>query len=186
MIDKDKIKVAVKSILEAIGEDPNREGLKDTPDRVARMYEEIYSGKFEDPKKHLEVYFEEDHHDEIVLVKDIDFFSSCEHHLVPFVGKVHVAYIPDKKITGLSKLARVVDVVSKKVQLQERLTNEVLNAIDEALSPKGVFVLVEAEHMCMSMRGIKKVGSKTITISSSGVLDDTDRRLELINLINMR
>lgn len=184
MIDKDKIKKAVYDILEAIGEDPNREGLKDTPDRVARMYEEIYSGKFIDPKEPLKVCFEEDSHEEIVLVKDIEFHSCCEHHLVPFFGKVHIAYIPNKKITGLSKLARVVDIVSKKLQLQERLTNEILNAIDEELSPKGVFVLVEAEHMCMSMRGVKKIGAKTVTIASCKELDN--RRSEIISLINMR
>ncbi len=188
MIDKEKIKKAVIDILEAIGENPNREGLIGTPDRVARMYEEIYSGNFNDPKEHLKVKFEDENHEEMVLVKDINFYSCCEHHLVPFFGKVHIAYIPKNGvITGLSKLARVVEVVSKRLQLQERLTKSILEAINEELNPLGVFVLVEAEHLCMSMRGVKKPGSKTITISSSGVFDtDREKRNEVINLINMK
>lgn len=184
MIDKVKIEKAIVDILIAIGEDPNREGLKDTPNRVARMYEEIYSGNFEDPKKHLKVKFKDENHEEMVLVKDINFYSCCEHHLVPFFGKVHIAYIPkDGVITGLSKLARVVDTISKKLQLQERLTNEILNAIKEELDPVGIFVLVEAEHMCMTMRGVKKPGSKTVTTAKYGVFEDIEKRNEVINLI---
>lgn len=187
-MDKYKIKRAIKDILEAIGEDPTREGLKDTPDRVARMYEEIYSGINKDPKEHLKVIFKDDTHEEMVLVKDIYFYSCCEHHLVPFFGNVHIAYIPkDGKLTGLSKLARVVETVSKRLQLQERLTKTILDTIEEELTPYGVFVMVEAEHMCMTMRGVKKPGAKTVTISSSGVFEeDKSLRNEVLSLINMK
>ena len=152
MFDREKIETAVRMLLEAIGEDPDREGLVNTPSRVARMYEEIFSGMVEDPRRHLQVMFTEDH-EEMVLVKDIPFYSMCEHHLLPFFGKAHVAYIPRRgKITGLSKLARAVEGIAKRPQLQERLTCTVADLIMETLNPLGVIVVVEAEHMCMTMR----------------------------------
>lgn len=163
-----KIEEAVKMLLEAVGEDPGREGLLDTPSRVARMYEEIFSGLNKDPKEYFETVFGEDH-EELVLVKDIPFYSVCEHHLVPFYGKAHVAYIPKNgKVTGLSKLARAVEAVSRRPQLQERITSTVANAIMEKLEPHGVMVVVEAEHMCMTMRGVQKPGSKTVTSAVRG------------------
>lgn len=184
--NKDKIESAVKMILEAIGEDPNREGLIDTPNRMARMYEEIFSGIDEDPGKHLEIYFEEEKHKEMVLVKDIPFYSVCEHHLVPFYGKAHVGYIPrNGKLTGLSKLARVVDTIAKRPQLQERLTSAIADTLIEKLNPLGVIVVVEAEHMCMTMRGIKKPGSKTLTSAVRGTLEtDAKSRAEAMMLIS--
>lgn len=187
-MDKDKIKRAVRDILEAIGEDPDREGLVDTPKRIANMYEEIFSGLTEDPKKHLEVFFQEEKHEELVLVKDIPFYSVCEHHLVPFYGKAHVGYLPKNgKLTGLSKLARVVETVAKKPQLQERITAEVADAIEQALEPHGVIVIIEAEHMCMTMRGVKKPGSKTITSVVRGVFKtDAKSRAEAMALIQFR
>jgi GTP cyclohydrolase I len=187
-MDSKKIENAIRDILEAIGEDPNREGLVGTPNRIARMYEEIFSGLDEDPGRHLEIYFEQDKHEELVLVKDIPFYSMCEHHLVPFFGKVHVGYIPKGgKLTGLSKLARVVDTVAKRPQLQERITSTVADVIMEKLKPYGVIVVVEAEHMCMTMRGIKKPGSKTITSGVRGIFKtDEKSRLEALSLINMR
>ncbi|WXR61151.1 GTP cyclohydrolase I FolE [Peptostreptococcaceae bacterium AGR-M142] len=185
-MDKEKIKRAVRDILEAIGEDPNREGLKDTPDRIARMYEEIYRGLNEDPKEHLKVYFQEEEHEEMVLVKDIPFYSTCEHHLVPFFGKAHVAYLPKKgKLTGLSKLARVVETICKRPQLQERITKDIANSIMEVLDPYGVVVVIEAEHMCMTMRGVKKPGSKTVTSAVRGIFKkDVAARAEVMSLIN--
>lgn len=184
-MDKEKIKRAVRDILEAIGEDPDREGLQDTPDRIARMYEEIFSGINEDPKEHLKIFFQEEKHEELVLVKDIPFYSMCEHHLVPFFGKAHVGYLPKGgKLTGLSKLARVVETVGKKPQLQERLTTEVAETIVEMLDPYGVIVVVEAEHMCMTMRGVKKSGSKTITSAVRGLFErDAKARNEAMTLI---
>ncbi|MCK5780117.1 MAG: GTP cyclohydrolase I FolE, partial [Psychrilyobacter sp.] len=162
-MDKNKIMDGVKLILEGIGEDITREGLIGTPDRVARMFEEICGGISKDPSDEISVFFHVDHND-MVIVKDIQFYSLCEHHLLPFYGKVHIAYIPENgKVTGLSKLARVVDVASKKPQLQERLTSEIADTIETQLSPIGVIVVIEAEHMCMTMRGVKKAGSKTIT-----------------------
>lgn len=185
-MDKEKIKRAVRDILEAIGENPNREGLKDTPDRIARMYEEIYKGLNENPKEHLKVYFQEEEHEEMVLVKDIPFYSTCEHHLVPFFGKAHVAYLPKKgKLTGLSKLARVVETICKRPQLQERITKDIANSIMEVLDPYGVVVVIEAEHMCMTMRGVKKPGSKTITSAVRGIFKkDVAARAEVMSLIN--
>jgi len=184
MIDQDKIRKAVAMIIEAIGEDPEREGLFDTPDRVARMYAEIFSGLEEDPRKYLEVHFNEDH-DEIILVKDIPFYSMCEHHLVPFFGKAHVAYIPENgKITGLSKIARLVESVAKRPQLQERLTREIADILVECLNPQGVAVVIEAEHLCMSMRGIKKPGSKTVTSAVRGIFRKSAKtRAEVLSLI---
>lgn len=187
-MDKERIEKAVREILIAIGEDPDREGLLDTPKRIANMYEEIFSGINEDPGKHLQVYFEEEKHEELVLVKDIPFYSMCEHHLVPFFGKVHVGYLPkDGKLTGLSKLARVVETVSKRPQLQERLTSTVADIITRELNPYGVIVVVEAEHMCMTMRGVKKPGSKTVTSAVRGLFNrDAKARAEAIALINFR
>ncbi|MDK2800435.1 MAG: cyclohydrolase [Clostridiales bacterium] len=184
MIDQDKIRKAMRMMIEAIGENPDREGIKDTPDRVARMYAEIFSGLGQDPKEYLQVYFNEDH-DEMVLVKDIPFYSMCEHHFLPFIGKAHVAYIPQKgKITGLSKLARVVDSIAKRPQLQERLTGEIADVLMKCLEPQGVAVVVEAEHLCMSMRGIKKPGSKTITSAVRGIFRrDAKTRAEAFALI---
>lgn len=187
-MDKAKIEKSVKDILEAIGEDPNREGLLDTPRRIANMYEEIFSGLHEDPKKHLEIFFQEENHEELVLVKDIPFYSMCEHHLVPFVGKAHIGYLPKNgKLTGLSKLARVVETVSNRPQLQERLTVTVAEVLMEELDPYGVIVVVEAEHLCMTMRGVKKPGSKTITSAVRGFFNkDAKARAEVMSLINFR
>lgn len=185
MIDKERIKAAVREILAAIGEDPDREGLLETPDRVARMYEEIFSGLHRSPKEDIKV-FQEENHEEMVLVKDIPLYSVCEHHLLPFIGVAHVVYIPRKgKILGLSKVARIVDTVAKKPQLQERLTSEVANVIMEAIDPIGVAVVVEAEHLCMTMRGVKKPGSKTLTSALRGnIKTDARTRAEVMALIN--
>jgi GTP cyclohydrolase I len=171
-------------ILEAIGEDTRREGLIDTPKRVAKMYQELFSGIYEDPSEHLNTIFSENH-EELVIVKDIPFYSMCEHHLVPFFGVAHVAYIPrNGKVTGLSKLARVIDVVTKRPQLQERITTTVANTIINKLNPLGVAVVIEAEHMCMTMRGIKKPGSKTITSAVRGIFEhDIALRAEAFSLI---
>lgn len=187
-MDKEKIKRAVRDILEAIGEDPDREGLKDTPDRVARMYEEIFCGIFQDPREHLKVTFPEESHEEMVVVKDIPFYSCCEHHLVPFFGKAHVVYIPKGgRLTGLSKLARVVETIAKRPQLQERIAKETADIIMEELKPYGVMVVIEAEHMCMTMRGVKKPGSKTVTSAVRGVFaKDIATRTEAMNLILMK
>jgi GTP cyclohydrolase I len=185
-MDKEKIERAVRDILEAIGENPDREGLKDTPARIARMYEEIFSGINENPKDHLKVYFQEEKYEELVLVKDIPFYSTCEHHLVPFFGKAHVAYLPKGgRLCGLSKLARIVDSVAKRPQLQERITATIADSLMEALSPYGVVVVVEAEHMCMTMRGIKKPGSQTVTSAVRGLFNkDVAARAEVMSLIN--
>lgn len=185
-MDKERIEKAVREILYAIGEDPDREGLLDTPRRMAKMYEEIFAGLKEDPTKHLEVYFQDEKYEELVLIKDIPFYSVCEHHLVPFFGKAHVGYLPrDGRLTGLSKLARVVDTVAKRPQLQERLTATVADAIVEKLNPYGVIVVVEAEHMCMTMRGVKKPGSQTITSAVRGTFaTDPKSRAEVLSMIN--
>jgi GTP cyclohydrolase I len=185
-VDKERIEQAVREILEAIGEDPDREGLVDTPKRIARMYEEIFSGLKEDPGKHLEIYFQEEQHEELVLVKDIPFYSMCEHHLVPFFGLAHVGYLPKGgKLTGLSKLARVVETIARRPQLQERLTSTIADTLVEKLEPYGVIVVVEAEHMCMTMRGVKKPGSKTVTSAVRGVFKkDAKARAEAMSLIN--
>ncbi len=183
-VNRTQIEEAVRLILTAIGEDPSREGLLDTPKRVAKMYEEVFSGLNEDPKKHFETIFSEDH-EELVLVKDIPFYSMCEHHLVPFFGKAHVAYIPKNgRVTGLSKLARAVEAVAKRPQLQERITSTIADSMMEKLDPHGVMVVVEAEHMCMTMRGVKKPGSKTVTTAVRGNLaSDTIARSEILSLI---
>lgn len=185
-MDKERIEKAVKEILLAIGEDPDREGLIDTPKRIAKMYEEIFSGINEDPEKYLEIYFQQEKYEELVLIKDIPFHSICEHHLVPFFGKAHVGYLPKNgRLTGLSKLARVVESVSKRPQLQERLTATIADAIQKKLDPYGVIVMIEAEHMCMTMRGVKKPGSKTITSAVRGVFKtDSKARAEVMSIIN--
>ncbi|GHH98179.1 GTP cyclohydrolase I FolE [Neobacillus kokaensis] len=183
-VNRAQIEEAVRLILEALGENPNREGLLDTPKRVAKMYEEVFSGLNEDPKQHFETIFSEDH-EELVLVKDIPFYSMCEHHLVPFFGKAHVAYIPQNgRVTGLSKLARAVEAISKRPQLQERITATIADSIMEKLEPHGAMVVVEAEHMCMTMRGVKKPGSKTVTTAVRGTLaNDATARSEILTLI---
>ncbi|GIN21051.1 MAG TPA: GTP cyclohydrolase I FolE [Bacillus bacterium] len=182
--DRKQIEEAVRMILEAIGEDPNREGLLDTPKRVAKMYEEVFAGINIDPEQYFETIFGEDH-EELVLVKDIPFYSLCEHHLVPFFGKAHVAYIPrNGRVTGLSKLARAVEAVARRPQLQERITSTVADAIMKKLEPHGVMVIIEAEHMCMTMRGVKKPGSKTVTSAVRGIfLKDNQSRNEVLSLI---
>lgn len=173
MVDKAKIEAAVKLLLEGLGEDVNREGLKDTPDRIARMYEEIYAGMDEDAGVHLRKTFSVDNN-EMVIVKDIVFYSTCEHHMMPFYGKAHVAYIPDGKVVGISKLARTVEVYAKRLQIQEQMTGQIADAIMEHLAPQGVMVVVEAEHMCMTMRGVKKPGSKTVTMATRGVFAEEE------------
>lgn len=182
-VDHDRIQRAVREILLAVGEDPNREGLKETPARVARMYAEVFSGLKDDPAVHLRKTFTQKY-DEMVLVKDITFESMCEHHLLPFIGKAHVAYIPDGKIVGLSKLARVIEVVSRRPQVQERITETVADLIEAELHPRGVAVILEAEHFCMCMRGIRKPGSSTVTSAMrGGFKHNHSTRMELMSLI---
>lgn len=169
-IDQPRIEAAVREILAAIGEDPTRDGLLDTPARVARMYAEICAGLHQDPAKHLQTVFEADH-DEMVMVRDIPLYSLCEHHLAPFLGKAHVAYIPnsDGRVIGLSKFARLVDGYARRPQVQERLTSQIADAMQDSLDPKGVMVVIEAEHLCMSMRGVKQAGSTTVTSAVRGL-----------------
>ncbi len=185
MVNQDKIKEAVKLLLEAIGEDPLREGLLDTPDRVARMYTEIFSGMDTDAAEPLARVFAVEHN-EMVLEKDIGFYSMCEHHMLPFYGKAHIAYIPEGKVLGLSKLARVVEVYARRLQIQEQMTGQIADAIMRYLAPQGVMVVLEAEHMCMTMRGIKKPGSRTITIANRGVFEENsllqDRVIQMIKM----
>jgi GTP cyclohydrolase I len=182
--DVKKIETAVRMILEGIGEDPDREGLIETPERVARMYQECFAGLHQDPKMHLEKIFSEEH-EEMVLVRDIPMYSMCEHHLVPFFGRAHVAYIPrNGNVTGLSKLARVVEGYARRPQLQERLTKQIADSIMEKLAPYGVVVVVEAEHMCMTMRGVRKPGAKTVTSAVRGIfLKNKLSRQEAFSLI---
>lgn len=174
MIDQKKVEQAIKLLLEGIGEDVNREGLVETPSRIARMYTEICGGMDEDAKKHLEKTFTVDNN-EMVVEKDITFYSMCEHHMLPFYGKVHIAYIPNGKVVGLSKLARTVEVYAKRLQLQEQMTAQIADALMEHLAPKGVMVLAEAEHMCMTMRGVKKPGSKTVSVVTRGEFVDNEK-----------
>ncbi len=183
-MNKEKIEKAVRMIIEEIDPEPDRPDLSKTPERVAKMYEEIFSGAFQDPDKTLEVLLTEQH-DEIVIVKDIPIFSMCEHHMLPFSGRAHVGYIPkNNRITGLSKLARVVDVFSKRLQVQERLTASIANIIMNRLKPYGVIVVIEAEHLCMIMRGVKKPGSYTITSAVRGVFKENEKtRAEALSLI---
>jgi GTP cyclohydrolase IA len=183
--DREAVVAAVRTILEAIGEDPDRDGLQKTPERVADMYREIFAGIGYDPASELDVTFEADH-DEMIMVRDIPLYSVCEHHLVPFIGKAHVAYIPNEQgdITGLSKLARLVDTLAKRPQVQERLTTQVAEAIERALNPRGVLVVIEAEHLCMSMRGVKKPGSETVTSAVRGMFRrNSATRAEAMGLI---
>ena len=173
-VDLPRIEAAVREILAAIGEDPDRDGLLDTPKRVARMYAEVFAGLREDPEQHLQVMFEANH-DEMVMVRDIALTSMCEHHLVPFMGKAHVAYIPgpDGRVTGLSKIARLVDAYAKRPQVQERLTAQIADELQRSLNPRGVLVVIEAEHLCMSMRGVRKPGSSTVTSAVRGLFRDS-------------
>ena len=171
MIDQEKIKQAVQLMLEGIGEDIHREGLRETPDRIARMCEELYGGMNEDAGTHLYKVFHVEN-SEMVLEKDITFYSTCEHHMLPFYGKVHIAYVPDGKVVGLSKLARTVEVFARRLQIQEQLTGQIADALMEHMQPKGVMVMIEAEHMCMTMRGIKKPGSQTVTIAKRGEFEN--------------
>ena len=184
-MDLDRIAAAVREILAGVGEDPDRDGLRATPRRVARMYAEIFSGLHEDPGRHLSVTFEADH-DELVLVRDIELYSVCEHHLLPWKGKAHVAYVPgeDGRVTGLSKLARLVEGYARRPQVQERLTSQVADTLVRALEPKAVLVVVEAEHLCMSMRGVQKPGAVTVTSAVRGeFLTDAAARAEVLGFI---
>jgi GTP cyclohydrolase IA len=187
-VDKPRIERAVRDILEAIGEDPDRDGLRYTPRRIADMYEEIFAGLHDDPCRHLVTSFEAEH-DEMVMVRDVPLYGICEHHLIPFAGRAHVAYIPgdDGRITGLSKLARLVDGLAKRPQVQEKLTTQIADALMHALEPLGVFVVIEAEHLCMSMRGVRKPGTTTVTSVVYGLFrPDPATRAEAMNLIHGR
>jgi len=182
--DHDRVVAAVREILIGIGEDPDRPGLRDTPERVARSYAEMFQGLRQEPESVLSTVFDLGH-DEFVLVKDIEVWSCCEHHLVPFTGVAHVGYIPntDGRITGLSKLARLVDLYAKRPQIQERLTTQVAEALERVLEPRGVIVVIECEHLCMTMRGVRKPGSKTVTSAVRGQLRDATTRAEAMQLI---
>lgn len=187
-VDQPRIEAAVREILFAIGDDPDRDGLLNTPSRVARMYAEVCGGLHEDPDEHLQVTFEAGH-DEMVMVRDIPLYSLCEHHLIPFVGKAHVAYIPgeDGRITGLSKLARLVDAFARRPQVQERLTAQIADEIVVSLQPRGVLVVIEAEHLCMSMRGVRKAGASTVTSSVRGLFrESVATRAEAMDFIRGR
>ena len=174
MIDKEKVEAGVRLILEGIGEDVNREGLLETPDRIARMYEEIFGGMDMDVAEPLKKRFHASNN-EMVVEKDITFYSTCEHHMLPFYGKAHVAYIPNGEVVGISKLARTVEIYARRLQIQEQLTAQVADALMEQLKPKGVMVMMEAEHMCMTMRGIKKPGSRTVTYVIRGIFNEDER-----------
>ena len=183
--DASKVEEGVRLILEGIGEDPGRDGLKETPRRVAEMYREVFAGLHQEPDAVVDAVFDVSH-DEMIMVRDIDVESLCEHHLLPFAGKAHVAYVPggDGRITGLSKLARLVDVLAKRPQVQERLTTQIADVLERSLKPRGVFVVIEAEHLCMSMRGVKKPGSVTVTSAVRGVFrSDPRTRAEAMGLI---
>ena len=182
-VDLPKIEKAVREMLEAIGEDPNREGLKDTPNRVARMFCELFRGSFEDPKVHTERIFHEDYN-EIVVLKDIPFASTCEHHLMPFLGKAHVAYLPGGSVLGISKLARIVDNFARRPQIQERMTVQIADFLMESLTPRGVAVVIEASHSCMTVRGVQKPGSVMTTSALRGIfIKDQRSRSEVLDLI---
>nr|WP_202894983.1 GTP cyclohydrolase I FolE [Paenibacillus sp. 23TSA30-6] len=181
--NRDKIEYHVEQILQLIGEDPKREGLLETPTRVARMYEEIFAGYEVDPRDALGVTFDENH-EELVIVKDIVYYSQCEHHMAPFFGKVHIGYVPSGKIVGLSKLARLVEAVTRRLQVQERITAQIADILNEAVSAHGVMVVVEGEHLCMCARGVKKPGSKTVTSAVRGTFrDDAAQRAEFLSLL---
>jgi GTP cyclohydrolase I len=184
-VDQPRIERAVREILAAIGEDPDRDGLIDTPARVARAYAEQFSGLSQQPEDVLGTVFDAGH-DELILVRDIEVYSTCEHHLVPFFGTAHVGYIPNEKgqITGLSKLARLVDVYARRPQVQERMTSQIADALMRVLEPRGALVVIEAEHLCMSMRGVRKPGAKTVTSAVRGIIRDSDRtRAEAMSLL---
>ena len=185
-VDIERIEAAVAEILEALGEDPQRDGLLRTPARVAKMYAEVFAGLREDPEHHLKVQFEEGH-DEMVMVKDIPFYSMCEHHLLPFHGQAHVAYVPGEhgKITGLSKLARLVEAYARRPQVQERLTSQVADDLMQTLDPRGALVVIEAEHLCMSMRGVQKPGSLTLTSAVRGLFLSDATRAEALQLLGI-
>ena len=188
MVDRIRVQGLVRELLEAIGEDPGRDGLLETPRRVADMYAELFEGLEVDPGEHLRVTFEATH-DEMVMVRDIPFTSLCEHHLVPFMGLAHVAYLPgaDGRITGLSKLARLVEGYARRLQVQERMTTEIVEAMERELEPRGSIVVIEAEHFCMSMRGVKKAGATTVTSAVRGVFrDDASYRAEALQYIHQR
>lgn len=183
-MDKEKIEFAVRQLLKAIGEDIERPDIKETPRRVAELYQEVLGGKEINPEDILEVFLEQNH-DEIVLLKDIPLYSICEHHLLPFIGKAHIAYIPmGNRVTGLSKIVRVVDILSRRLQVQERLTTQIADVMMRKLEPRGVMVVIEAEHLCMSMRGVKRPGIKTITSAVRGIFKENEKtRAETLNLI---
>jgi GTP cyclohydrolase I len=170
-IDQGRIEKAVREIIEALGDDPDREGLAETPQRVAAFYAEVFDGLHQDPGDLVDAFFGDEHYQEIVMVREIPFYSMCEHHLVPFHGQAHVAYIPKGRVTGLSKLARLVEGFARRPQMQERLTAQVADALNERLEPLGVMVVVEAEHLCMSMRGVRKPGAKTVTSAVRGIME---------------
>ncbi len=184
-VDRGRIEKAVREILEAVGEDPDRDGLKDTPARVAGAYREVFAGMWQEPEEVLTTTFDLGH-DEMVLVKDIEVWSLCEHHLVPFFGQAHVGYIPNEKgqITGLSKIARLVDLYAKRPQVQERMTTQIADALEHVLSPRGVIVVIQAEHLCMSMRGVRKPGAKTVTSAVRGLFrENQPTRAEAMSLL---
>ena len=186
MLDKSKIEQAVLSIIKAIGEDPKREGLQDTPRRIAELYADVFSGMYVDPKEELHVSFDEGHH-EMVILKGITFYSMCEHHFLPFYGLVHVGYIPSGRVVGASKMARVVDILAKRPQLQERLTTQIADTIVEVLQPQGVAVVAEAEHLCMTMRGVKKPESTIVTSAMRGLFRKSpSTRAEFLSLIQSK
>lgn len=183
-IDRGRIEKAVREIIEALGEDPEREGLSDTPERVASFYAEVFDGLHRDPGDVVDAFFGEEHYQEIVMVREIPFYSMCEHHFVPFHGQAHVAYIPKGRVTGLSKLARLVEGFARRPQMQERLTAQVADALTERLEPLGVMVVVEAEHLCMSMRGVKKPGATTVTSAVRGIMESQPAtRAEAMSLL---
>lgn len=183
-IDQARIEKAVLEIIEALGEDPQREGLVDTPQRVARFYAEVFGGVHLDPGEVLDAFFGDEHYQEIVMVREIPFYSMCEHHFVPFHGAAHVAYMPRGRVTGLSKLARLVEGFARRPQMQERLTAQVADTLDKRLNPLGVLVVIEAEHLCMSMRGVKKPGAKTVTSAVRGIMESNPAtRAEAMSLL---
>jgi GTP cyclohydrolase I len=181
-MDKEKIKQAVSLFLEGIGEDKDREGLRETPERIAKMCEEIFEGYGSDASEHLNRTFSSEQKG-LVVEKDITFFSMCEHHLLPFYGKIHIGYVPDERVVGISKLARTVETFARRAQIQEQLTDQIADAIMDILQPKGVIVMAEAEHMCMTMRGVKKPGSKTVTISTRGCMEEQEDKQDFFELL---
>ncbi len=187
LVDRQRIEAAVVEILRAIGEDPGREGLRGTPRRIAAMYEELFSGLHRDPGEYLRVGFDEEQHHEMVVLKDIPFYSLCEHHLLPFHGVAHVGYVPNGRVVGISKVARVVETLARRPQLQERLTSQIADLLVDALQAKGSAVVIEAEHLCMTMRGVKKPGSVMVTSAMRGLFrEDARTRAEFLSLIRAR